>query len=209
MVNPLGYSLDGDSPELEQHRTGRGVDEIATYRDLHHGPIGFGNRHETWGVWSAEFAERDPVYRANLARVRIDVGLTSHPDHYRSDHVSRAGGVVIEGPDQRLRSDLEPELLVQLPKRSIKRGLSGFDASPRKGPLAGVGAHGRGPPREDHRRSSGGACDATVQAEPLCAGNGRQLGGGCGERIVPVDDGVAIDDHDRYGRMAAPIQWLL
>jgi hypothetical protein len=102
----------------------------------------------------------------------MDLGLTAGPEHHRSDHVSRAGGVVVEGSDQRLWTELELKLLVQLSKRGIERGLSGFEASAGERPLAGVGAHRGGPAGEDHPGSPSGTCDAAVKAGPLRAGNG-------------------------------------
>ena len=44
--DPFERSLDGDAPELEQHRTGRRVDQVAADRHLHHRPVGLGDRHE-------------------------------------------------------------------------------------------------------------------------------------------------------------------
>ncbi len=41
-------TFDRDPTQLQQHRTGGSVDEIATEWQLDNGSITFGNVHETW-----------------------------------------------------------------------------------------------------------------------------------------------------------------
>ena len=97
--------------------------------------------------WSSS-AKRHDVGAGDLGGVGLEPGRVAGPHHHRRDHEARARRVVVEQPDDGVRPDVQPELLVQLAPRRVLGRLPLVDAPARQRPLAGVVAQLAGPSRD-------------------------------------------------------------
>src|SRR6266496_93442 len=143
MIDARRAAVRHDLAHLVDDRGCGRVDEAAEKRHLDDGPVALRDADEARHVGGVEGFERDQVHARDFRGIwRKRAGVVG-PEDDGSDHESGARRIVVEEPEQLVAGELEPKLLVELPKRGGFRALTRIHPAPRQRPLARVGAQGR------------------------------------------------------------------
>jgi hypothetical protein len=165
-----GTAVQDNLTELMQHGSRRGVQPLSVQRQADHRVIGLGTRHEH--RLDVEVGERDSEDLANRGlpghRLKsIGFGTLGGPEHYRCDHESGVGRVVVEPPEHSLRWQAQSQLLDKLTAGRAGCGLPAIGSPTREHESPPVRVPQVGSPNEQHRKAAGAGDDGDGNRGPL------------------------------------------
>ena len=120
------------------------------------------------------------------------------PEHHRRDHVARAGGVVVEQPEDGAVAQRHAQLLVQLAPGSVDGVFALVEPTAGQRPLRRVRVE-PGRPAAQHERGVAGHVGHPAVEGAGTFRNDRHLLGGGRRRVDPVLTLGGVDHHDGHG----------